>query len=98
MDGASFTNSGLAILKSTCSHVFYAGVRSASGSSCAILDTAPLIAYAPDTKLNLHPYEDNSIIRACRCIGRSDRERQVTSAAWRYVIVSPGPAARKLVY
>ena len=96
--GASFTNSGLAILKSLCSHVFYEGVGSASGSSCATLDTAPLMAHAPDPHLNLQPYEDNSRIRACRRKGMSNRERQATSAAWGYMIVSPGPAARKLVY
>ena len=98
MGGASFTNSGLVILKSSCSHVFYAGVGSASGSSHATLDTTPLMAHAPDPHLNLQPYEDNSRIQACRRKGKSDRERQATSAAWGYMIVSPGPAARKLVY
>ena len=94
----SFTNSGLAILKSSCSHVFYAGVGSASSSYHATLDTALLMAHAPDPHLNLQPYEDKSRIRACRCKGRSHRERQATSAAWGYMIVSPSPAARKLVY
>ena len=95
---ASFTKSGLAILKSSCSYALYSGVGSASGSSCATLDTVPLMAHAPDPHLNLQSYEDNSIIRACRCIGRSDRERQATSAAWGYAIVNFVPAARKFVY
>ena len=96
--GTSFTSSGLVILKSSCSHVFYAGVGSASGSSHATLDTAPLMAHAPDPHLHLQPYEGNPRIPACRHKDRSDRERQATLAAWGYMIVSPGPAARNLVY